>query len=97
MKVRPGSVVSPPSGEDRRRSRYVLYSRRDCRLCEEMLAALRAQMGAGFRVEIVDVDSDPALKARYGQHVPVLMDGDTELFRHHYDPAKFSAYAAEIR
>jgi len=54
-------------------------------------------MGAGFPVEIVDVDSDPGLKARYGEHVPVLMDGDTELFRHHYDPAKFSAYAAKIR
>jgi len=54
-------------------------------------------MGAGFPVEIVDVDSDPGLKARYGEHVPVLMDGDTELFRHHYDSAKFSAYAAKIR
>jgi hypothetical protein len=62
-----------------------------------MLAALRAQMGADFPVEIVDVDGDPALKARYGEHVPVLMDGDTELFRHHYDPAKFAAYISKIR
>jgi hypothetical protein len=62
-----------------------------------MLAALRAQMGAAFPVEIVDVDSDPALKARYGEHVPVLVDGDTELFRHHYDPAKFAAYATKMR
>jgi len=62
-----------------------------------MLAALRAQMGAGFPVEIVDVDSDPALKARYGEHVPVLIDGDIELLRHHYDSAKFAAYAAKIR
>ena len=91
----PVSAGSPGKGD--RLSRYVLYSRGDCRLCEEMLAALRAQMGAGFPVEIVDVDSDPGLKARYGEHVPVLMDGDTELFRHHYDPAKFSAYAAKIR
>jgi hypothetical protein len=97
VKVRPVSAVSPLAREDDRPSRYVLYSRGDCRLCEEMLAALRAQMGAGFPVEIVDVDSDPGLKARYGEHVPVLMDGDTELFRHHYDPAKFSAYAAKIR
>ena len=93
----PVSAVSPPPGQGGRLSRYVLYSRGDCRLCEEMLAALRAQMGAGFPVEIVDVDSDPALEARYGEHVPVLMDGDTELFRHHYDPAKFSAYIAKLR
>ena len=95
--MRPVSAVSPLSREDGRLSRYVLYSRGGCRLCEEMLAALREQMGAGFPLEIVDVDSDPALKARYGEHVPVLMDGETELFRHHYDPAKFSAYTTKIR
>jgi thioredoxin reductase (NADPH) len=59
-----------------------------------MLAALRSQMGAGFPV---DVDTDPVLKARFGEHVPVLMDGDTELCRYHYDPTKFAAYATEIR
>ena len=93
----PVSADSSLAVKGERRSRYVLYSRSDCRLCEDMLAALRAQMGAGFPVEIVDVDSDPALKARYGEHVPVLTDGDTELFRHHYDPAKFSAYTAKLR
>ncbi len=95
--MRPVSAGSPLPRAHDRLSRYVLYSRRDCRLCEEMLAALLAQMGGGFPVEIVDVDGDPALKARYGEHVPVLMDGDTELLRHHYDPAKFAAYAAKIR
>jgi len=95
--VRPVSAVSPLPRAHDRHSRYVLYSRGDCPLCEEMLAALRAQMGAGFPVEIVDVDSDPALKARYSRHVPVLMEGDTELFRHRYDPVKFAAHATKIR
>jgi thioredoxin reductase (NADPH) len=62
-----------------------------------MLDALREQMGMGFPVEIVDVDGDPALKARYGEHVPVLMDGDTELCRTRYDPAKLAAYVTKIR
>jgi hypothetical protein len=97
VKVRPVSAVLPLPRADGRLSRCILYSRGNCRLCEEMLAALRAQMGAGFPVEIVDVDSDPALKARYGEHVPVLMDGDIELCRYRYDPAKFAAYAAKIR
>ncbi len=95
--MRPVSARSPLPTEGDRRARYALYSRRDCRLCDEMLVALREHMGAGFPVEIIDVDSDPALKTRYGEHVPVLVDGDTELFRHHYDPAKFSAYTAKIR
>ena len=95
--MRPVSAGSPQPRKGDRLSRYVLYSRRDCRLCEEMLAALRAQMGEGFPVKIVDVDSDPGLKARYGERVPILMDGDTELLRHHYDSAKFAAYVAKIR
>jgi len=62
-----------------------------------MLEALRLQLGADFIVTIVDVDSDPALEARYGEHVPVLMAGDTELCRHVVDPARVAAYVAEIR
>ena len=62
-----------------------------------MLEALRSQLGADFPVTIVDVDSDPALGARYGVHVPVLMSGDTELCRHAYDPARVAAYVAEMR
>ena len=95
--MRQVSARSPLAREGDRLARYALYSRRDCRLCDAMLVALREHMGAGFPVEIIDVDSDPALKTRYGEHVPVLMDGDTELFRHHYDPAKFSAYTAKLR
>jgi thioredoxin reductase (NADPH) len=62
-----------------------------------MLEALRLQLGADFLVTIVDVDGDPALKARYGEHVPVLVDGETELCRHTYDAARLAAYLAEIR
>ena len=75
--------------------RLVLYSRRYCHLCEDMLAALRAQLGADFPVEIVDVDSDPALERRYGELVPVLVRDGVELCRTRYEPAKLAAYAAE--
>jgi hypothetical protein len=60
-----------------------------------MLDALRSQLGADFPVTIVDVDSDPALKARYGEHVPVLVGGEAELCRHTYDAARLAAYLAE--
>jgi hypothetical protein len=62
-----------------------------------MLEALRSQLGADFPVTIVDVDSDPGLKARYGEHVPVLVAGEIELCRHAYDPARLAAYASELR
>jgi hypothetical protein len=51
--------------------RFVLYSRSGCSLCEEMLselAAMPAAAGVG-----VDIDLDPALNARYGHKIPVLL------------------------
>jgi len=84
-------------GAGGREPSLVLYSRAACHLCNRMLEALRSQLGADVPVTIVDVEGDPALKARYGEHVPVLLAGDTELCRHAYDPARVAAYVAEIR
>jgi predicted thioredoxin/glutaredoxin len=77
--------------------------RRDCELCEEMLAALRA---FGTRmplppIEVVDVDADPLLQRRHGLDVPVLLLDGTVVCRHRLDGAelerllrKIPAYAA---
>ncbi len=49
-----------------------------------MAAALRSQ---GVEFEEVDVESDPELESRYGEHVPVLLDaGGQELCRHRLTP-----------
>jgi thioredoxin reductase (NADPH) len=77
--------------------RLILYGRADCRLCDDMLAALRSRLGADTPVTIVDVDRDPALEARYGEHVPVLVAGEIELCRHRLDAAKLTAYLSAIR
>ena len=77
--------------------RLVLYSRADCRLCEDMLAALRSRLGDEFPVTVIDVDGDPSLKARYGERVPVLVTGETELCRYRLDAAKLTAYLGAIR
>jgi thioredoxin reductase (NADPH) len=60
-------------------------------------AALLSRLGAEFPVAIIDVDGDPALKAQYGEHVPVLVAGETELCRHRLDTAKLTAYLSAIR
>jgi hypothetical protein len=49
----------------------VLYSRVGCCLCEGLEERLRA-LDPPPPLEVVDVDPDPALKARYGLEVPVL-------------------------
>lgn len=53
---------------------FTLYSRSYCHLCQDMLDALNALQSAErpFTVEVVDVDADEALVARFDELVPVL-------------------------
>ena len=53
-----------------------LLVRAYCHLCDDMREALRPLL-AGRAVELVelDVDDDPDLEARFGDLVPVLIDG----------------------
>lgn len=61
----------------------ILYTRAGCPLCEEMARAAGALLtGTGHRIAPLDVDADPALKARFGWDVPLLFDGEAELCRH---------------
>lgn len=63
-----------------------LYTRAGCPLCEDMAAAVEPLLaGGGHRLQPVDVDAEPALKARYGWDVPLLFDGETEICRHELD------------
>ena len=63
-----------------------------------MIAALQAmQAQLSFELEVVDVDSDDELAARYGERVPVLMAEGRELCHYHLDPVVLDAYFAEIR
>jgi hypothetical protein len=65
---------------------------------------LRQELGgeAVFSVEILDVDADPVLEARYDERVPVLTAAagtvlEKELCHYHLDPLAVRAYLAEIR
>jgi Glutaredoxin-like domain (DUF836) len=54
--------------------RFLLYSRPECGLCEEMLSDLAAMSSArGIPVDVVDVDLEPAVRARFGHKIPVLL------------------------
>ncbi len=52
---------------------FILYSRSWCHLCEDMLLALQSLVGEAWRIDVVDVDADPALVERYDELVPVLV------------------------
>jgi hypothetical protein len=58
------------------RARLTLLTRHGCGLCEELLAELaelRGREPAIPGVELLDVDTDPALLRRWGLKVPVLL------------------------
>ncbi len=53
--------------------RVIVYSRRDCHLCEIALEQLqKARHEFALEVTDINVDADPALKERYGEQVPVV-------------------------
>jgi glutaredoxin len=67
----------------------VVYGRAYCHLCDDMVAALEAALPAlGCTLEVIDVDADPALEARYDEFVPVLTLDGAEICHHFLDPGR---------
>lgn len=60
----------------------ILYSRKDCHLCEDALSLLRRY---GLKPTILDIDADPALRQRYNVCVPVVVIDGRERFRGRVD------------
>ena len=78
---------------------FTLYSRSYCHLCQDMLDALQALQSPAnrFTVEVIDVDADVALLAKYDELVPVLF-GDLdqpELCHYFLDEARVRQAIAE--
>lgn len=76
--------------------RLTLLSRSYCHLCHEMLAAIETLKAEfEFVVDVVEVDNDATLEARYGDEVPVLLHWERELARHRLDPGNLRLYLAQ--
>ncbi|MFU8896378.1 MAG: glutaredoxin family protein [Gammaproteobacteria bacterium] len=65
--------------------RLVIYTRRDCSLCEQMEAGVRQALGPAVRLAMVEIDDDPALVKRFGPDVPVLCLDDEVVCKHFLD------------
>lgn len=80
--------------------RLTLVSRSYCHLCTEMEIALRellADSGGEVELEVVDVDADPKLLARYDELVPVLLHAGRELCHYFLEVGKVRDYLSRIR
>ncbi|HEV2132677.1 MAG TPA: glutaredoxin family protein [Terracidiphilus sp.] len=68
----------------------VVYSRKDCHLCEvvkETLAQLQPQ--AAFHWREVDIDADPELRQKYNDEIPVVFINGRKAFKYHMDAQQF--------
>ncbi len=66
-----------------------LYTRAGCHLCEDakqQLAPLLREFGLALRE--VDVDTDSALQARFGEELPVLFLDDRKVAKYRVDVAR---------
>jgi glutaredoxin len=71
-----------PAANTLRDLRFLMYTRRGCHLCDDAWAELeKAQRTYGFALDSQDVDDDPALAARFGDQVPVVMVNGEVRFR----------------
>lgn len=62
-----------------------------------MVAALKLHLGGSrYSLTVIDVDSDPALEAIYGEWVPVLLGGGERLCHYHLDTRKVDEYLGKI-
>ena len=63
--------------------KLILYSRKDCRLCDEMKAAIR-QVSEKIPLDLEEIDVDGAveIQAEYGAEVPVLVIDGRKAFKY---------------
>lgn len=53
--------------------KFTLYSRTYCHLCDDMLEQLKASLNdTSINIDVVDVDANEELVARFDELVPVL-------------------------
>ena len=70
-----------------------VFARAGCHLCDDMVLELqRLKPALGFEYCVRDVDDDPVLVSQYGERVPVLVAGDTELCSYFLDEQGLREY-----
>jgi hypothetical protein len=63
----------------------VVYSRRGCHLCEVLIEELLPLVEGKLALEVRDIDSDPAWRARFMADVPVVEFAGQVVCRHFLD------------
>ncbi len=72
--------------------RVAFYTAAGCGLCSRALEVVReARESTSFELEIVSIDGDSDLEARYREHLPVVEIDGKRAFTHFVEPAALRA------
>ncbi|MCL2876571.1 MAG: glutaredoxin family protein [Betaproteobacteria bacterium] len=65
---------------------FTVLSRQWCHLCHELVEALEPiARHYGWRIEVVDIEREPALEARWDELIPVVLVDGVEICHHRLD------------
>ena len=71
-----------------------IYTRSGCHLCDNAIAVVRQVVGDRAAIELIDIDTDPALVERYTVRVPVIAVDGTEIAEYQIAPEQVEAALA---
>jgi glutaredoxin len=78
-------------------TRVTLYTRPGCCLCDKAKAEMqRAGCEGEYELKEVNIETDPALEARYGTLIPVILINGEEAFRYRLTAAEFKRRITSI-
>ena len=64
----------------------IVYSREGCHLCDVIKDTLsQLETKAAFNRRVIDIDSDPELRQKYNEEVPVVFINNRKAFKYHLD------------
>lgn len=67
-----------------------VYSRKGCHLCDIVKETLeRIQNQADFKWHEIDIDTDPELRQKYNEEVPVIFIDGRKAFKYRIDEREF--------
>jgi glutaredoxin len=87
---RPFIITAVGEGMMRERPVVTIYSKPGCHLCEEAKQAImRSGCPVAFRLEIVNIEEDAQLYARFKDDIPVIFINGLKAFKHRVTPREF--------
>jgi len=76
--------------DTRQKAVVTVFTRPGCHLCDEAKVAIHASgCGDEFSLDEVNIDSDPELRERYNDDIPVIFINGVKVFKHRVDPSEF--------